>query len=201
MWTWISRASSIKSSRFSSEPGTCLKDVAETSATFAISGTSSTRSSPDNDGATPPLPVSVEEMVPPSEIMVTAGRVIEPPYCPATLSSGSSLNGEPDAVQRADDSYCYTFEREGPSVLGSAWYSTAGERRYCAYSACLMAARQVPSCSTVSSTSSTHRRHLEEWPERSQNAHSLHYEGHPLRGPAHLTGSLQVHRRGETAPD
>src|SRR5918997_4992600 len=29
---------------------------------------------------------------------------------------------------------------------------------------------------------------------RSQNAHSLHHEGYPLRGPAHLTGSLQVHR-------
>src|ERR671920_176906 len=129
LWTWISPARSIKSSRFSSEPGTCLRDVAETSATFAISGTSSTRSSPDNDGATPPLPVAVEEMVPPNEIMVTAGRVIEPPYCPATLSSGSSLNGEPNVVQRVGDSYFYTLERERPSVIGSAWYSTAGERR------------------------------------------------------------------------
>jgi hypothetical protein len=42
--------------------------------------------------------VSVEEMVPPNEIMVTAGRVIGPPYCPATLSGGSSPIGKPDAV-------------------------------------------------------------------------------------------------------
>ena len=31
--------------------------------------------------------------------------------------------------------------------------------------AVLMAARQVPCCSTLFSTSSAHRRHLEEWPD------------------------------------
>jgi hypothetical protein len=61
-----------------------------------------TRSSPDNDGATPPLPVSVEEMVPPSESTATLGRSISPPlhHRQAAYVTGTRI-----AVQRAVKGY------------------------------------------------------------------------------------------------
>ena len=82
----------------SSGEATWRNDSAETSATCAISGTSSTSASPVSVGSTPEPPVSVEEIVPPKENTATLGRAIAPPFPGATSlpmlsGTGARFNG------------------------------------------------------------------------------------------------------------